>query len=371
MVSRSRSRTAQPPRPRPLLITDNPYLLDDVLRIAASVGADVEVAPDAVAARERYRQAPFVLVGEEVAPECARALPSRPGIVLVGRHGDGEPRWDLAGLLAAEHVAVLPTAEPWLAGCFRQGAASRSAPARMFAVLGGRGGAGASVLAAGIAVSAARTGRRALLIDADPLGGGLDLILGWEGADGLRWPAFAHTDGPISPPALVESLPRRGELAVLSCDRDESTGLPAPAMAAAIDAGRRGSDVVVADLPRHLDDAAVTALAAADRAFLVVPAELRACAAAARVAAVAAVHTRALSVVVRGPAPGRLRSRDIARTLGLPLAGTVRAEAGLARALERGEPPAGTGHGPLAELCRRLLDHAETPGFDSAGDSAA
>jgi hypothetical protein len=82
---------------------------------------------------------------------------------------------------------------------------------------------------------------------------------------------------------------------------------------------------------------------------------LRACAAAARVARVAAAHSESLTVVVRGPAPGRLKAGEIARALGLPLVGTLRPEPELARALERGQPPAGNGKGPLAALCQRIL----------------
>ena len=40
------------------------------------------------------------------------------------------------------------------------------------------------------------------------------------------------------------------------------------AMAATLDAARRGRDLVVVDLPRHLDEAAVLALQSADRALL-------------------------------------------------------------------------------------------------------
>jgi hypothetical protein len=109
-----------------------------------------------------------------------------------------------------------------------------------------------------------------------------------------------------------------------------------------------------------LDDAATLALQAADRALLVVPAELRATAAAARVAATVALHCDDLSVVVRGPAPGRLKAREIARSLALPLAGTLRPEAGLCHALERGEAPAASGRGALADLCRRLITDLTT-----------
>ncbi|WP_203916166.1 septum site-determining protein Ssd [Rugosimonospora africana] len=343
-----------PGQRRPLVVTADLDLLDDLLRCAAQVNVMMDVAPDAVAAGKWFSGAPMVLVGIDVAEECARAsFPRRPGVVLVGRYErPGPPDWPVALDLRAEHVATLPAAEPWLVDRIGRLA---GAEARMVAVLGGRGGAGASVLAAGLAVTAARSGMRTLLVDADPLGGGVDLVLGWEELDGLRWPALTQTSGRVSPPALVEVLPQRGELVVLSWDRGGVLGIPAEAMASALDAGRRGQDLVVVDLPRRLDDASVLALGAADRSYLVVPAELRACAAAARVAATAAPHCLSLSVVVRGPAPGGLRGPDVASALGLPLAGVLRPEPGLARGLERGQPPARDGRGPLAVLCRQLL----------------
>lgn len=341
---------------RPLLITEDPYLLDEAVRIASDARVELDVAPDAVAARTRFAAAPLVLVGLRAAGDCARArLPRRPGIVLLVTGPVEQPPWDVAETLGAEHIAVLPAAEPWLVDRLAD-AAGAPRPAVVVAVLGGRGGAGTSVLAAGLAVTAARAGLRGLLIDADPIGGGADLVLGWEDLDGLRWSALSHGSTGVAPPALVDALPNRGDLAVLSWDRGDLVSVPPDAMEAALDAGRASRDLVVVDLPRRLDDAAVVALAAADRALLLVPAELRACAAAARVATVAAMHTGTLRVVVRGPAPGRLKAREIARALGLPLAGTLRTESELARAIERGQPPAGTGRGALALLCQRLLN---------------
>jgi secretion/DNA translocation related CpaE-like protein len=204
-------------------------------------------------------------------------------------------------------------------------------------------------------VTSRRRGFDTLLVDADPFGGGVDLVLGWERMRGLRWPELVDARGRVNPPALVSALPGEGSLAVLSFDRSALDSVPVEAMAAALDAGRRGRDLVVIDLPRRFDDPALTALAAADRAYLVVPAELRACAAARRVAAAAAAHCPAISVVVRGPAPAGIEANEVARALDLPLAGTLRPEPRLGRALESGEAPAGTGRGPLAELCRSLL----------------
>jgi secretion/DNA translocation related CpaE-like protein len=268
----------------------------------------------------------------------------------------------VAACLRAEHVAVLPAAEAWLVNRFADHASGSPARGRVVALLGGRGGAGASVLATALAVTGRRRGLDSLLVDADPFGGGVDLVLGWEQLEGLRWPELVDARGRINPPALVTALPGDGSLAVLSFDRSELDGVPAEAMAAALDAGRRGRDLVVVDLPRRFDEASVLALSAADRAFLVVPAELRACVAAKRIATIASTHCPSLSVVVRGPAPAGIPGEDVALALGLPLAGSLRPEPGLARALERGHAPAGNGRGPLAELCQRLLAEARPRG---------
>jgi secretion/DNA translocation related CpaE-like protein len=364
-----RIASASPSRPQPLVITDDAHLLDELLDIAESAGVEVHVAPDAAAARQRFAAAPLVLVDAAGAVGCAReGLPRRPNVVVVTAvqgsaaedpppgspvRAPDEPAWAVAQALGAEHIAVLPAARPWLHDRLVHVTGPREG-GRVVAVVGGRGGAGASVLAAGLAVTAARGGLRALLVDADPLGGGVDLVLGWEALDGLRWPALtrSRTDGLAG---LVAALPGNGELAALSWDRGELLDVPVEAMAAALDAGRAERELVVVDLPRRLDDAAVVALGTADLVLLVVPAELRACAAAARVVTTVAPHACTIRLIVRGPAPGRLRAREISRALGLPLGGTLRAEPDLAKALERGEPPAGTGKGPLAALCLRLI----------------
>ena len=341
---------------RPLLVTADPNLLDDLLRLAAAGGVEPDVAPDPAGARARWLAAPFVLVGADQAAACLRArLPRRSRLILIGHTGTVGPAWNVADLLGADNVAVLPEAEPWVVDLFAQ-RPGLPAVSRTLAVIGGRGGAGASILAAGLATTAVRGGHRTLLIDGDPLGGGLDLVLGWEEVGGLRWSALAGADGRVDPPALLGALPHRGDLVLLSFDRAELPGIPIEAMAATLDAARRGRDVIIADLPRRLDDAALLALQAADRTLLVVPAELRATASAVRTAAIVAAHCENVAVVVRGPAPGNLRARDIARALKLPLAGTIRPEPAVCRGIEEGRAPTSDGKGHLALLCQRFVN---------------
>jgi secretion/DNA translocation related CpaE-like protein len=361
MTTRTVAAAAAPRDRLPLVVTGDDRLLDDLLRLAAAGGTDLQVAADPAAARGHYTTAPLVVLGADQLPACLRArLPRRPDVVIAARSGGALDPWQYVRPLGAGHVATLPTAEAWLVDRF---AASRDTgvPARVVAVLGGRGGAGASVLAAGLAVTAANLGRRVLLVDADPLGGGLDLVLGWEDDSGLRWPELTATSGRLDGPALVSALPGRGDLAVLSFDRRQVPTAPPAAMSAVLAAGRNARDLVVVDVPRYLDEAAAVALQTADEGLLVVPAEVRAATAAAKVAAVAGEHCAQLRLVVRGPAPGRLTADEISSSLRLPVAGTLRPELGLPAMLEGGLPPTASGRGPLAVLCRQLVDELCSP----------
>lgn len=345
------------PKPRPLLVTADEQLLDDVLRLAAAAGVDVEVAADASAARPSWRSASLVLVGADVAADvCRRVLSRREGVVLVSRDLDDADVWERAVGLGAEHVVFLPDAEGWLATRLGDTLDGVAGSAAVLAVLGGRGGAGATTLSAALGVTAVRRGLRTLLIDADPLGGGIDLVFGGEDASGLRWPDLTDTTGRVSGSALRQALPAMNGLSLLSWDRGTRLAVPGAAARAALDAATRSADLVIVDLPRRVDEAAEEALALATMTLLLVPAEVRATAAASRVAGSVVAHTGDLRVVVRGPAPSKLPASVIADVLGLPLLGQMRPEPGIAASLERGFPPARSARSPLARLCGRVLD---------------
>lgn len=353
---------AVPHAPRVLALVTDPELQDELLRLAAAAGCDLELAVDVAAARVPWVRAPLVLLDAASAARCAAVgLPRRDRVLVLCGGSASDEVWRSAVAVGAEHVVHLPEGEAFLVSALGERVERSDEGGRVLAVLGGRGGAGASVLSAAVVTAAAGVGRRALLVDCDPLGGGLDLVLGAEDDPGLRWADVALTAGRVAASALHEALPSPGAsglLTVLSCGRAAADPQP-EAVAAVLDAGRRAGDVVVCDLPRALGPAAEAVLDRADLAVIVVPAEVRACAAAARVLAMAGERAEVMRVVVRGPAPGGLSASDVSRALAVPLLGSARPQPGLAAALERGELPR---RGPLPALAAQVLDALDGAG---------
>ncbi len=340
-----------------LFVSSDVALLDDLLRLAAA--ADVPAIAESAPSRSDWHDAGLVVVGAEAAAGLA-GWSRRAGVVLVSGSPCGEDVYRLAVDIGAQDVAVLPEAQAWLID--RMAAAAEPAAGRgaVIGVLGGRGGAGASVLSVVLARSAATRGLRTLLVDGDPLGGGIDLVLGTEASPGARWNDFCDRRGRLSGTALHDSLPAASGLAVLSWHRGAVEPLAGETMRSVLDAASRGYELAVVDLPRHLSEAAAEALSCADTTLLVVPAEVRATVAADRVAETVRPHTKDLRVVVRGPAPGGLKPSVIAESLRLPLAGTISTDRRLAAALERGDPPPA---GRLNTFCARFLDSLARAGL--------
>lgn len=344
---------------RPLLITSDQLLLDELLRLCAAAGVDPEVVSDPGAAAGGWAGAPLVLVGSDSVDALARLrLTHRPWVVLVGTVADDLRMWEQAGPVGAAQVAVLPEREEWLVGRLAD-AVDGNTRARIVSVVGGRGGAGASTLAGALAVTAARSGRSVLLVDGDPLGGGLDLLLGAEDCPGPRWPQLQAVRGRVAGSALRAALPAAYGVTVLSWDRGDLLDVPPGAMETVLRAARRGGDLVVVDLRRYVDEATRVALADSDVTLLVVPADVRAVAAAARVAAGVGRAAACVELVIRAPGPSGLSPDLVAETLALPVAGVVADEPGLSAALERGEPPARRSRSPLGRLCAELLERIE------------
>jgi secretion/DNA translocation related CpaE-like protein len=347
---------APPPPSRPLVVTADDGLLDDLLRLATAAGVEVDVATDPGSARARWLAAPVVVVGADRATAVTAAdLGRRRKVILVGLDLDDAGVWRTAVALGADNVVFLPDAEPWLVDRFADAAEGGGRDGVLVGVVGGRGGAGASVLSAALALTAARSGRRSMLVDLDPLGGGVDLVIGAEDCTGMRWPDLAEARGRLGGAELCDLLPASLGLTVLSWDRGDVLTVPAEAVRSVLAAAQHSCDVVVLDLPRRVEDATEHALARCTSTMLVVPAEVRAVAAAARVAIGLAAAARDVRIVVRGPSPSGLGGTDVAEALGLRLAVEMDAEPRLDERLERGEAPGRSGRGPLAQACESLL----------------
>ena len=247
-----------------------------------------------------------MLLGADVlAAAAVRALPRRPGVVVVAR---GElPAPELGRGRRGGRRAGGACCRPTRRGCCR-GRSRRCAPrwrGRLIAVGGACGGRGREHAGRRVAPWPRRRG--ALLVDADGWGGGLDLLLGRRTGRGAALAGPGGLRGRrVGGGAACAALPEVAGVAVLAASRSAPARAarrrwrrwsrrPAPA------AGRSSS---TCRGPGRTGCAAEAVLAEADLAVLVVPARVRAAAAA---------------PVARGrrrPRPGRRRSSVVRRVPG-------------------------------------------------------
>jgi secretion/DNA translocation related CpaE-like protein len=232
-------------------------------------------------------------------------------------------------------------------------------------VIGGSGGVGASVVAAGLALRATQGGRRSVLIDLDPDGGGADLLVGVEREPGQRWGDLGDVRGSLDVEALRPVVhPRHAGLHVLAWPRT-GADVESVTVAAVLEAARVGFDTVVVDLPRY--GMAPEALTHLDHVLVVTGVDVRACAAASVLArrVVRQVqevsHATGVSAVVRGPGPTPHDAVQIAEFLGLPLAGEVLWEPRLAQDIEDGRAPGSRRRGQVWVGCDQVLTAMAAP----------
>ncbi len=346
--------------PSALVLIADHRLRDEIRRIAAAADRRLDEQRPPVG-RHAWLAAGSVILDTSSARNCVETgCPRRSGTILVTA---GEPEladWQAAAAIGSDRVIPLPAAADRLIEALADHLPRGSGDGTVVALVGVGGGAGTSVLAAAVALTAAaeRFRTETLLVDGDPLGGGLDLLLGIETAPGLRWPDLVVEDGRVAARALHDALPEVApRLGLLSCGRvdDGPPGqIGAAAARAVVSAGRAAGELVVCDVSTargpHVDEM----LDSADLVVLVAPARLRAVAAARAVAAWVRPRNPNQALVVRGPAPGGLRGAEIAEALSLPLLSAFRPQPALPYRVER----AGLTHprGPLRAAAEAVLD---------------
>ncbi len=334
-----------------LLLGRDPDLVDHILALASAAELTVDVQSRAQPAALTWKRTPLVIVCTDLLAEAASAaLPPRPGTVVFGVMTGHA--WRHAFELGAERV-VEPPGEPGWLGESAAGGEEQLGPAgRVVGVLGCRGGAGASVFACALAAAAVRRRMTPFLLDLDPLGCGLGVLLGADEVVGLTWDQVRSGSGRIPARSLESAVPRVGGVAVLGWPDDGVVGLDAGVAAAVVDTSRRCAPITIVDLGLGHGAHQLEALARCDRAFMIVPADVRSVRAARRGAARLA---DTFEIVVRGPNPGGLTGADVGQAVGVAVVAAVAAERGLDARLERGEPPGSRRRSPLGRAGDGLL----------------
>ncbi|KRE95478.1 hypothetical protein ASG76_07475 [Nocardioides sp. Soil774] len=332
-----------------LLLTRSAAVHEAVVPLCAAAGVGAEVSGEPALCLSSWSAADLVLVGDDLLEEVVAIAPARrPGVHVVGS-SPGDHAFRAAVTLGASSVLDLPDAAGALVDLVAD-VGERSSPGRTVGVVGGTGGAGATTLACALAQCHA-VRAPTLLVDTDPLGPGLDRLLGMEGVAGVRWEALVDTAGRLGARALREAVPRRDDLGVLTWSGLRRR-VDVPTVRRILPAASRGHDLVVLDLPRQ--EAGLAELVdRCDDLLVVAPATVPALAATARLVAGMARHGHA-GLVLR---PGGVGDADAERVTGLPVVAALADQRGLAASVDRGLGPL-PGRGPLARAARDLLDAA-------------
>ena len=310
---------------RRILVSEDHDLMAAVQASAAAAGSSIEVVgPDEVL---RAWREDLVLLGADVAEEAV-TLPRRDRVYLVG-FGSGDQLCQASAPLAAP-VVVLPQGSQWLSELLSGGQAGQR-DSVIVAVLGGSGGLGASTLASALACAATP----AALVDLDPIGCGVDLLLGAERTPGWRWDRLRSARGQIAD--LAGKVPQVDGVTVVSMARRPDSNAGRDAVAAVVTCLARTHRLVVLDVGRSLDAGAREAVRTADRTLLVCAGDVRGVAAARMT--VTAAQARPDAVVVRRRPRAAVAADDVARALGLPLLTVLPDDPALAAAAERGLAP--------------------------------
>lgn len=227
------------------------------------------------------------------------------------------------------------------------------------AVVGGRGGIGATTLAVALGLTAARRGLSAAVVDADPWGPGVALVAGAERVEGPRWSTLGATGGRVSPDSLAEALPVHRDLATIGWDvHDDMPVLPDSA-GSVWAAATRAFDLVVVDQRVGCDDAwSRQVLGGSALTVLVVADDVTGVASARRRAAWLRPRSAMLAAVIAAR-PGGLGASGVAEVVDLPVVARIRHDRTVRAAIDQGRGPGGS-----RTLSRAAADVLDLVGLD-------
>ncbi|MDR1710880.1 MAG: P-loop NTPase [Propionibacteriaceae bacterium] len=329
-----------------LVVAESSDVQDLILSAAAAQDLSALATTDLDEICKAWSAVETIFVDEKQAEHLiSRALPRREHVYLVGCDQKRLATWSTP--LGAK-VIILPDGIAWLGAVLDEG--STSAGGQVVALLGGSGGVGTSTLAACLALAAAKKKKTAALVDVDPLGGGIDLLLGAEAAAGWRWPRLGGAEGHVGD--LREYLPKVEGVSVVSMARENPADLAKGPLTAIIQALRRTHDLVVIDAGRGLTGGSREAIRLAGRRLLVVAGTVRGIAAADQVIQ---AHGCPVEVVLRRTPGAAGDAGTVQDLLGQPVVATIGDDKAVALAADRGDLPWLSARRTYLRTCAKLV----------------
>lgn len=277
---------------------------------------------------------------------------------------------DYRGLAAAMDAALETDPAPPVAELVPQ------RPAFVIALVGTRGGAGTSVLAAALAARMARAGHATVLVDLDFQGGSLALDLDLEPSPAIL-PLLEAPDR-LDPVVVTQAMRvHRGGFRLIAADAPIEIGLTVEpdAVLALLAAAGADADVVIADLPRWLDRPRRAVLRTADRLAIVTAPTLAGLRDTQRLVALATglrAGQRPFVVGNRAGAQGaELDWQDFASILGVPPDVVLPEDPAAARAAAETATTLDSAASPALARALEELARALQPGLPVAPQQAA
>jgi len=310
-----------------LLITSDDRVVSEFKTIAAVTQTHLVIASEPT--KSEIDLAYRIFVSQELSE--VELVHNDVNLVVIG--ATNTQTWSSALRLSAKHVATIPDSREWLIE-------NLSAPVKSkglsVAIVPASGGAGASLLACGLAFHARQLFQNVVLVDFDQSSASLDITFGLENHTGMRWHDFSELSGSINGNDVYQSLPSRDSVGLLTHGKltFAETLIPRDLI---LDKLKEACELVVIDFPKASDkDFSLDAIADCDLVLVVTTATVRGCASAKRTIAELASYAKSIELVVRNVPGSNLDPMQIAELLNTPLASVINTDARIMEQIEQG-----------------------------------
>lgn len=310
-----------------LLITNDDRVISEFKTIAAVTQTHLVIANEPTASEIDLAYRVFV------SQELSETKIEHSDIVLVVVGSANNQTWSSALRISAQHVATIPDSREWLIENLAQ---PNKAKGLSVGIVPASGGAGASIVACGLAYHARHVFKNVALVDLDQSSASLDIAFGLENQVGMRWHDFSELSGSINGSDVLRSLPSRDNIGLLTHGELKSAEVPIP-RDLILEKVREACDLVVIDLPKVSDKRfSPEAIADCDLVLVTTTATVRGSASAKRTLAEIAGYARNIELVVRTVPGSNLDPMQIAELLNTPLASAINTDVRIVEQIEQG-----------------------------------